>query len=72
MYGQTTSENNVGLSRWTSYIEIDNDFIGFYTIGINAARVTAAHEFHHAIQMGNYAPQSGGSSIRSSDLFFMN
>ena len=70
MYGQTTSENNVGLSRWTSYIEIDNDFIGFYTTGINAARVTAAHEFHHAIQMGNYAPQSSGSSIRSSDLFF--
>lgn len=70
LYGQTSSENNVSTSRWTSYMEIDNDFAGFYTTGINAARVTAAHEFHHAIQMGNYAPQTGGSAIRNSDIFF--
>lgn len=70
LYGQTSSENNVSTSRWTSYMEIDNDFAGFYTQGINAARVTAAHEFHHAIQMGNYAPQTGGSAIRNSDIFF--
>lgn len=70
LYGQTSSENNVSTSRWTSYMEIDNDFAGFYTQGINAARVTAAHEFHHSIQMGNYAPQTGGSAIRNSDLFY--
>ncbi len=70
LYGQTTSEINVSTSRWTSYMEIDNDFAGFYTTGINAARVTAAHEFHHAIQMGNYAPENNSSPIRNSDIFF--
>lgn len=70
LYGQTSSENQIGVSSFTSFMEMDNDFSGFYTQGINAARVTAAHEFHHAIQMGNYAPVSGSSSIRSSDLFF--
>lgn len=41
--------------RWISYIVIDNDFgIGFRTRGIPAARVTAAHEFFHAIQLGGY------------------
>jgi hypothetical protein len=41
--------------RWTSYIVIDNDFgIGFRTQGIPAVRVTAAHEFFHAIQLGGY------------------
>lgn len=70
LYGQTTSENNVSTSRWTSYMEMDNDFSGFYTTGINAARVTAAHEFHHAIQMGNYAPENNSSPFRDSDVFF--
>jgi len=41
--------------RWISYIVIDNDFgIGFRTQGIPAVRVTAAHEFFHAIQLGGY------------------
>ena len=39
------------------------DIAIFLTKGINAARVTVAHEFHHAIQLGNY-------SYRDSDLFF--
>jgi hypothetical protein len=35
---------------------MDNDFSGsgYSTNGIAAARVTIAHELHHAIQMGNY------------------
>ncbi len=70
LYGQTSSETKVGATNWTSYLEVDNDFSGFYTQGINAARVTVAHEFHHAIQMGNYAPLNSSSSIRSSDIFF--
>jgi hypothetical protein len=37
-----------------SYIEIDNDFLGMRTPGLNGLRITAAHEFHHAIQVGNY------------------
>ena len=31
-------------------IRLDNDFSDFPTVGLNAARVTAAHEFHHNIQ----------------------
>ena len=70
-YGQTWYENSVGVTNWTSYVEIDNDFgIGFYTHGIDAARVTIAHEFHHAIQMGNYAQLNGNSAIRLSDTYF--
>ena len=70
LYGQTSSESNVGSTSWTSFLEIDNNFTGFYTTGINAARVTAAHEFHHAIQMGNYAPLNSNSFYRADDLFF--
>ncbi|MEI7811533.1 MAG: MXAN_6640 family putative metalloprotease [Ignavibacteria bacterium] len=64
-YGGTQPENEIGLNKWSGYIEIDNDFLGneFYTHGLNAARVTLAHEFHHAIQMGCYA-------LKFSDIFF--
>jgi hypothetical protein len=49
--------------NFTSYIEVDRDFSsGLYTLGLNGLRVTAAHEFNHAIQLGyNY---------RDEDLFF--
>lgn len=40
--------------RYSSYIEIDNDFLGYRTPGIDALRITAAHEFYHAIQVGSY------------------
>ncbi|HEX9058609.1 MAG TPA: hypothetical protein VF941_00350, partial [Clostridia bacterium] len=45
-----------GNSRWISFIRIDNDFkeYNYFTHGFDAARVTLAHEFHHAIQMGCY------------------
>ena len=42
---------------------IDNDFSNHFTTGINGARVTVAHEFHHSIQGGNYI-------FRSADTFF--
>jgi len=49
--------------NFTSYIEVDRDFSsGLYTLGLDGLRVTAAHEFNHAIQLGyNY---------REEDLFF--
>jgi hypothetical protein len=40
--------------RFTSYISIHNDFLGFYSPGMSGLRVTAAHEFHHMIQLGIY------------------
>ena len=38
----------------TTNIDIDNDFAEYSTKGIPALEVTAAHEFHHAIQIGSY------------------
>jgi hypothetical protein len=38
--------------QFTCYVNIDNDFsAGYYTVGMNALRVTAAHEFHHLVQV---------------------
>ncbi|NUN08808.1 MAG: hypothetical protein HUU54_06500 [Ignavibacteriaceae bacterium] len=55
-YGYTEPEMEItaGSNRFYSFIVIDNDFEGFYTTGINAARVTASHELHHAIQISRY------------------
>ncbi len=71
-YGFTQPENKVNPTNWTSYLVIDNDFPSgsYYTQGINAARVTVAHEFHHAIQMGNFAPSEVSAPFRESDRFF--
>jgi len=69
MYGRTVPDTlitNVSQpSRYLAFIEIDNDFDStntnssgqsiFATYGIDALRVTCAHELHHAIQMGSYA-----------------
>jgi hypothetical protein len=38
--------------NYTSYILVDNDYEGYDTEGLDGLRVTAAHEFHHAIQLG--------------------
>lgn len=69
-YGYTQPENEItpGTNTYTSYMVINNDFTGFYTTGINAARVTAAHELHHAIQTGNYIYKEVNGNIE--DLFF--
>lgn len=63
-YGLTMFETPLGGGKYTSYMKVHYSFgQGFYTHGIDAARVTAAHEFHHAIQVGNYL-------YRDSDRFF--
>lgn len=55
-YGYTELEYPLGDQHFTSFMVIENSFHedGFYTKGIDAARVTVAHEYHHAIQIGNY------------------
>ncbi|QQS37333.1 MAG: hypothetical protein IPM56_05090 [Ignavibacteriales bacterium] len=66
LYGYTEyeSETSPGSGKLRSFIVIDNDYVGsFATNGIDGARVTAAHEFHHAIQGGNYI-------FRDADRFF--
>jgi hypothetical protein len=61
--------NDFGLTNWdesvdiitsgsrktySTFIEIDNAFFEFRTPGMDGLRITAAHEFHHACQVGNY------------------
>ncbi len=49
------------LQREITKITIDNDFQYVYsaTIGMPALKVTAAHEFHHALQLGDYGMRNG-------------
>ena len=65
-YGQTYIVNIDDPENIQSYIEIDKSFTSdkFYTKGLNALRVTAAHEFNHALQIGY-------NFHLSSDRFFM-
>lgn len=64
LYGQTTSGVPQGVpgfaNAYASYMEIDNDYLetlytgaagGPYT-ALQSMRITAAHEYHHAIQYG--------------------
>ena len=54
-YGYTTADRPVvetSHDDYTSWIEIDNDFTHTPTKGLDAMRVTAAHEFFHMIQIG--------------------
>ncbi|MBU2492476.1 MAG: hypothetical protein KJ571_07590 [Bacteroidetes bacterium] len=53
-YGETVFENELGGDKYSTFLRVDNDFINYYTKGFDALKVTAAHEYHHAIQVGNY------------------
>lgn len=58
LYGYTTPETQFDGRKYSTFITIDNDFIFVSpdtNKGIPALKVTMAHEFHHAIQIGNYA-----------------
>ena len=60
-YGYAYPESNSAATTY-SYLEIDNNFTdpGYkQTRGLDALRVTIAHEFHHAIQFGYYANFDG-------------
>ncbi len=57
-------------NNYPSYLELNNDFYntGFYTTGLAAMKVTCAHEFNHAIQLGyNFRVVNYGYP----DVFFM-
>lgn len=41
-------------TRYATFMVVDNDFYLHRTQGIDGLKVTCAHEFHHAIQMGAY------------------
>ncbi|MCI0515798.1 DUF6055 domain-containing protein [candidate division KSB1 bacterium] len=64
-YGQTQPEDIISQAplRYTSYMTINHKFgLGFATHGLDAVRVTCAHEFFHMVQLGYV--------YRESDLFF--
>ena len=59
VYGQTIFNLPLPVSGtarpcYASHMEIDNDFLGYETRGLDGLRVTAAHEFHHMVQLGTY------------------
>ncbi|MGE5353008.1 MAG: MXAN_6640 family putative metalloprotease [Acidobacteriota bacterium] len=69
-YGYTQLGESLDASGMTvnSYMVIDNDFSPsehFYSTGLNGLYVTAAHEFNHAIQIGNY-----NATMEDKDLYF--
>ncbi len=54
-YGVTIPESSLPGNRYTSYLKMDNDFSpeeGYLTTGLDAARITIAHEYFHAVQLG--------------------
>ena len=60
VYGCTYPGSSNSVTH--SHIEIDNNFTDLSyerTRGLDALRVTIAHEFHHAIQFGYYAKEDG-------------
>ncbi|MBI4534797.1 MAG: hypothetical protein HY708_00875 [Ignavibacteriae bacterium] len=66
LYGETVFETPIEETgervRYTTFMRIDNDFVFVNpdsNRGLPALRVTLAHEFHHAIQIGNYGFWSG-------------
>jgi hypothetical protein len=68
IYGETDFTNSDLIDgytppRYTSYIRIDNDYQGYASSGMAGLKVTLAHEFHHAVQIGSYG-------FWSADQFF--
>ncbi len=60
--------------NYASYLELHNNFAGgnFATNGLDALKVTAAHEFHHAIQLGYQLRWNGNINFPElPDRFFM-
>lgn len=57
-YGWTRTLAQIPASTlypcYTTFIEMDNDYLGYLSEGIAGAQVTAAHEFHHMIEIGGY------------------
>lgn len=64
-YGETILEEVVTFDplTYTSYMNMNNDFMEVETQGIDGLRVTCAHEFFHVVQLGY--------QFRNSDIFLM-
>jgi len=79
IYGYTTpispgfGSSPSGLSRYRSFITMDNDFLPteYRTVGIDAARITVFHEFHHIIQNGSYGTTNTDVNFREMTAVWM-
>lgn len=69
-YGWTNFETMISADRWVTYIEVDNDYTDTPTPGLDGARVTAAHEFFHAVQLG-YIGRDDDFNGSLDDVFLM-
>ena len=79
-YGLTEQETRVASTnsqpKATSFISIDNNY-GlsangnkiYNTSGIDALKITAAHEFHHAIQFGCYGVNDKGFDLSIYEMY---
>ncbi len=52
-YGDQINEDE-RVPRFRTYVLVNNSYEGFPSPGIKGLKVTAAHELHHAIQIGSY------------------
>ncbi len=70
-FGQTDLDILIHSSpeRYLTSIQIDNDYLGFRTPGMNGLKVTAAHEFHHAMQLGSYGIWNEGGTYRETYFY---
>ncbi|MCB2204978.1 hypothetical protein KQI65_09535 [bacterium] len=53
-FGNPLPTGGTVMPLYAAYMQIDNDFQGYPTSGLEGLRVTAAHEFHHMVQLGSY------------------
>lgn len=61
-YGETQQEEFLSETSALSFIKIDNNFSTQHTQGLDAVRVTIAHELFHAVQIGGYKPFSSSGN----------
>jgi hypothetical protein len=69
LYG-TRIDDEDPVPRFRTFIVIDHGYQEFPTRGLDGLRVTAAHEFHHAIQIGAYASWISVSTDRPVRFFY--
>ncbi len=71
-YGMTYTDQQISRNPdvYTSYMELDNDYMQTSTKGIDGLRVTVAHEFFHMIQLG-YNGRDDNNDGDFDDLFLM-
>ena len=71
-YGMTSISRQISVNPdiYSTYMELDNNYLHTPTTGLDGARVTIAHEFNHMIQLG-YIGRDDDRNGSWDDLFLM-